>query len=129
MFAPAIEMYAPGVVGQAAFSTVVVFGGLTAYVFLSRKDFSYMGGRLFVGLIALVAGGLANRFLFKSGLAQYIMSWITVVLFSGFVLYDTSRIIHRYDERGYCMAALALFLDFFNMFMAILNILGGGRRS
>jgi len=131
IFAPIIYYYglrAPGIVEQAAFLTIVVFGSLTAYTFVSRKDFSYMGGFLFVGLIALILGGLANVFYFKSSGASYWMAWVSVLLFSGYVLYDTSRIIHRYDERGYCSAALALFLDFFNMFMAILRILYGNRR-
>jgi len=125
IFAPIVAFYSPAVVGQAAFLTLIVFGSLTGYAFASRKDFSYLGGFLFVGLIALILGGLANMFLFKSGGASYWMAWITVFLFSGFVLYDTSQIIHRYDERGYCAAALSLFLDFFNLFMAILRIFGG----
>lgn len=130
LFAPILAIYQmqqAGIVGQAAFLTIVVFGSLTAYAFISRKDFSYLGGLLFVGLMALIVGGLANLFFFKSSAGSYWMAWITVMLFSGFVLYDTSRIIHNYDERGYCSAALSLFLDFFNMFMAILRILSGNR--
>ena len=127
IFAPLIALYDPTVVGQAAFLTVIVFGSLTAYAFISRRDFSYLGGILFVGLIALVIGGLANIFFFKSSGASYWMAWVTVFLFSGFVLYDTSQIIHRYNLNGYCAAALDLFLDFFNLFLAILRILGGNR--
>ncbi|HEY0074704.1 MAG TPA: Bax inhibitor-1 family protein, partial [Abditibacteriaceae bacterium] len=59
--------------------------------------------------------------------AGYWMAWISLFLFSGFVLYDTSQIIHRYDAKSYCAAALSLFLDFFNIFMAILRILAGSR--
>lgn len=132
LFAPILAMYersAPGIVTQAALLTSITFGALTAYAFISKKDFSFLGGLLFVGLIALILGGLANVFLFKSLNASYWMAWVTVMLFAGYVLYDTSRIIHRYDSKGYCSAALALFLDFFNMFMAILRILSGGRRS
>jgi modulator of FtsH protease len=128
VFAPIVALYAPAVVGQAAFLTVVIFGSLTAYAFISRKDFSYLGGMLFIGLISLILGGLANAFFFKSGAASYMMAWITVLIFSGYVLYDTSQIINRYDERGYCSAALALFLDFLNIFMALLRILSGSRR-
>ncbi len=128
VFAPVIATFAPEVVGQAGFLTVVIFGSLTAYAFISRKDFSYLGGMLFIGLISLILGGLANAFFFKSGAASYLMSWVTVLIFSGYVLYDTSRIINRYDERGYCSAALALFLDFLNIFMALLRILSGSRR-
>ena len=130
LLAPMLALYertSPGIVGQAAFLTTVIFGALTAYVFVTRKDFSFMGGILFVGLIALIVGGLANVFFFKSAGAGYWMAWVTAFLFSGYVLFDTSRIIHRYDEKGYCSAALALFLDFLNLFLAILRILGGRR--
>ncbi|MBV9864470.1 MAG: Bax inhibitor-1 family protein [Abitibacteriaceae bacterium] len=131
LFAPilmAYESLAPGVVTQAAFLTVIVFGSLTAYAFISRQDFSYLGGMLFVALIALILGGLANLFFFHSSAMAYWSAWITLLLFSGFVLYDTSRIIQRYDMNDYCGAALELFLDFFNMFLAILRILSGSRR-
>jgi len=130
IFAPVVLIYersAPGIATQAAFLTAIVFGALTAYAFISRRDFSFLRGMLFVGVIALVVGGLANLFFFKSSAMAYWSAWVTLLLFSGFVLYDTSRIIHRYDEDGYCAAALELFLDFFNMFLAILRILGGRR--
>ncbi|MBW3635913.1 MAG: Bax inhibitor-1 family protein [Armatimonadetes bacterium] len=130
LFAPVLAMYesrVPGIVSQAAILTFIAFGSLTAYAFISKKDFSFMGGMLTVGLIMLIAGGLANVFLFKSSGASYWMAWVTLLLFSGYVLYDTSQIIHRYDAKGYVAAALALFIDFFNMFMAILRILGGRR--
>ncbi|HEX8464563.1 MAG TPA: Bax inhibitor-1/YccA family protein [Abditibacterium sp.] len=130
LFAPILRIYEAnqaGIVTQAALLTSITFGALTAYAFISKKDFSFLGGMLFVGLIALILGGLANVFLFKSLSASYWMAWVTVLVFAGFVLYDTSRIIHRYDAKDYCSAALSLFLDFFNMFMAILRILSGRR--
>lgn len=131
LFAPLLAMYersAPGIVGQAAGLTAIAFGSLTAYAFVTKKDFSFLGGLLFVGLAMLIVGGLANVFFFKSTGASYYMAWVSLFLFSGYVLYDTSQIIHRYDAKGYCSAALSLFLDFFNMFMAILRILSGNRR-
>lgn len=131
LFTPMLAMYElrqPGIVTQAAALTTITFGALTAYVFVSKKDFSFMGGLLFVGLIGLIVGGLANAFLFHSPIASYLMAWFTLLLFSGYVLYDTSNIMRRYDSRGYCSAALSLFLDFFNMFLAILRILSGSRR-
>lgn len=131
LFAPILAMYersAPGIVMQAAGLTAITFGSLTAYVFITKKDFSFLGGLLFVGLAVLILGGLANVFFFKSVGASYYMAWVSLFLFAGYVLYDTSQIIHRYDAKGYCSAALSLFLDFFNMFMAILRILGGNRR-
>lgn len=128
---PLLALYAqaaPGILTQAAVLTLLIFGSLTTYVFVTRKDFSFLGGMLFVGLIALIGGGLLNIFWFKSSAADYWMAWGILLIFSGYVLFDTSRIIHRYDENSYCTAALALFLDFFNMFLAILRILYGSRR-
>jgi modulator of FtsH protease len=131
IFAPMLAIYElqqPGILAQAAVLTTITFSALTAYVFVSKKDFSFMGGLLFVGLIGLILGGLANAFLIHSPVASYLMAWFTLLLFSGYVLYDTSNIMQRYDSRGYCSAALSLFLDFFNMFLAILRILSGSRR-
>ncbi len=131
LFAPILRGYeqsAEGIVVQAATLTAITFSALTAYAFITKKDFSFLGGMLFVGLILLIGGGLANMFFFKSSGASYYMAWVTLFLFAGYVLYDTSQIIHRYDAKGYCSAALSLFLDFFNMFMAILRILSGNRR-
>ncbi len=122
------EMRQPGILGQASALTIIMFGALTTYVFISKKDFSFMGGLLFVGLVGLVLGGLVNAFLIHSPIASYLMAWFTLLLFSGYVLYDTSNIMRRYDTRSYCSAALSLFLDFFNMFLAIIRILAGSRR-
>jgi FtsH-binding integral membrane protein len=122
------EQIQPGIVSQAAVLTLLTFGALTTYAFVTKKDFSFLGGMLFVGLITLIGGLLLNAFLFKSVSMSYWMSWGILLVFSGYVLFDTSRIIHRYDEKSYCSAAIALFLDFFNMFLAILSILSGGRR-
>lgn len=122
------ELSMPGILMQAAVLTLLTFGALTTYVFVTKKDFSFLGGMLFVGLITLIGGLLLNYFFFKSANISYWMSWGILLIFSGYVLFDTSRIINRYDEKSYCSAAIALFLDFFNMFLAILSILSGGRR-
>jgi len=122
------EQIQPGIVSQAAVLTLLTFGALTTYAFVTKKDFSFLGGMLFVGLITLIGGMLLNVFWLKSPMMSYWMSWGILLVFSGYVLFDTSRIIHRYDEKSYCSAAIALFLDFFNMFLAILSILAGGRR-
>lgn len=131
IIAPVLYVYnitQPGIVMQAGLLTTITFSALTAYVFVSKKDFSFLGGLLFVGLIGLVLGGFANLLLFHSPLTSYFMAWVGVFIFSGYVLYDTSNIMRRYDSRAYCSAALSLFLDFFNMFLYILQILGGSRR-
>lgn len=131
LFTPIIAMYEgsqPGILTQAAALTVITFGALTTYALTTKKDFSFLSGILFVGVVGLILGGLANIFLFHSPMTSYILAWFTLLIFSGYVLYDTSNILRRYDTGAYCSAALSLFLDFFNMFMAILRILSGSRR-
>lgn len=116
------EQFAPGILGQAAFLTIMIFSLLTAYTFLTQKDFSYWGGALFTGLGALIIAGCANAFWFHSAGVAYWLAWSTVILFSGYILYDTSQIIHRYEESDCCLAALSLYLDFVIMLQAITNI-------
>jgi FtsH-binding integral membrane protein len=127
LFAPIVNTYLPSVVGQAGVMTVVIFGALTAYVFITRKDFSFMGGLLFVGMISMIIGGLINAFWLKSSGFSYIMSWFVLFLSSGFVLYQTSNLVHQHRRGQECLAALGLFVSFFNIFMSLLNILGGNR--
>ena len=127
IFAPIVAIYAPSVVGQAAFLTCAIFGSLTAYVFITRKNFSFMGGMLFIGMIGMILAVAANMFFFKDTNISYWISWGVLFLSSGFVLYQTSNLIHEYSENEYCAAALGLFISFFNIFMSLLNILGGNR--
>lgn len=117
----------PGSILQAGVLTVGIFGGLTAYVFVSKKDFSFMRGMLTVGLIVVVLAGLLN-FLVGSGAFGFAVSAAALILFSGFVLYDTSNIIRRYPVNEYVQGALSLYLDAFNIFLSLLNILNAGRR-
>ena len=130
LFAPILAMYensAPGIVGQAAFLSTLVFGSLTAYAFVSRKDFSFLGGALFVVMLAVIGGALANMLFFKSSGFGYWLAWGSLLLSSGFVLYQTSNIIHEFTPRQAAGAALGLFVSFFNIFMSILRILSGNR--
>jgi modulator of FtsH protease len=115
-----------GLIYNALFLTILIFGGLTAYVFISKKDFSFMGASLTVGLFMVIGVSIANIFIESSSL-DLALSVITVILFSGFVLYDTSRILKRAHEIPPTLGALSLYLDFLNLFMALLNILGGRR--
>ena len=83
-----------------------------------------MGGMLTTGLIILVVGGLLNFFIFKSSAGSFLFSCAGVFLFSGFILYDTSNILRNYPTDEYISATLSLYLDIFNLFLAILRILG-----
>ena len=127
LMAPIIAMYAPSVVGQAGMMSAVIFGSLTAYAFISRKNFNFLGGMLFVGMISLILGSIINAIFFKSFNFSYFLSWGVLLLSSGWVLYDTSNMIHNYRREQAGAAALGLFISFWNIFMSLLNILGGNR--
>jgi FtsH-binding integral membrane protein len=127
LFAPILLIYGGPIVTQAGVLSAIIFGALTAYVFVTKKDFSFMGGMLFVGMVALILGGLVNAFFFKNSGMGYWMAWGSLLLSSGFVLYTTSTMLHDYDSKGYVSAALSLFVSFFNIFMSLLRILGGNR--
>ena len=117
----------PSSILAAGVLTVGIFGGLTAYVFISKKDFSFMRGMLMTGLIVVILAGVVNIFLGASALG-FAVAAATLLLFSGFVLYDTSNIIRRYPVNEYVAGALSLYLDAFNIFLALLRILNAGRR-
>ncbi len=117
----------PGSILAAGLLTVGIFGGLTAYVFVSKKDFSFMRGMVWTGLIVVILAGVVNIFLASSALG-FAVAAATLLLFSGFVLYDTSNIIRRYPTNEYIAGALDLYLDAFNIFLALLRILNSGRR-
>jgi modulator of FtsH protease len=112
----------PGSILAAGVLTVGIFGGLTAYVFVTKKDFSFMRGMLMTGLVVVILAGVANIFLGASALG-FAVAAATLLLFSGFVLYDTSNIIRRYPTNEYIAGALSLYLDAFNIFLALLRLL------
>jgi FtsH-binding integral membrane protein len=128
---PLIAIYTrlnPASILQAGLLTVGIFGGLTAYVFISKKDFSFMRGMVTTGLIVVVLAGVLNLFIVGSSAFSFGISCAALLLFSGFVLYDTSNIIRRYPTNEYVAGALSLYLDAFNIFLALLRILNAGRR-
>ncbi|MBF0239686.1 MAG: Bax inhibitor-1/YccA family protein [SAR324 cluster bacterium] len=117
------------VVVEALALTAVTFAGLSVYVITSKKDFSFMSGFLFTGLMIVLVGSLLNMFFFHSPVMHFVTSGVCVFLFSGYILYDTSNIIRNYGTDQYIMAVLALYLDILNLFMALLSILGLSRND
>lgn len=113
----------PNSIFQAGVLTVGIFGGLTAYVFLSNRDFSFLRGMVTVGLIVVILAGLLNVLFVGSLGLGFALAVATLLLFAGFVLYDTSNIIRRYPTNEYVSGALALYLDALNIFLALLRIL------
>jgi FtsH-binding integral membrane protein len=130
VISPAMAVYArgnPASILQAAVLTVGIFGGLTAYVFISRKDFSFLRGMVVTGLIVVFLSSILNIFILSSAFS-FAIAAAALLLFSGFVLYDTSNIIRRYPTNEYIQGAMSLYLDAFNIFLALLRLLNGGRR-
>ena len=114
------------IIPVATASTAAVFGGLSIYVHISKQDFSFLGGFLFMGLIGMLVVGLASMF-FHLPLTGTVFSIFGVLLFSGFILYDTSNLLHRYDDHQYVAATLGLYLDIVNLFLFILRLLSNRR--
>jgi FtsH-binding integral membrane protein len=108
-------------VGLAAGGTGVIFFGLATVATVTKKDFSFMGKFLFIGLILLIVASLANLF-FQIPVLQLTISAIAVLIFSGFILFDVSRIVTG-GETNYIMATLAIYLDIYNLFVNLLQLL------
>ena len=112
--------YAPGAIQSAATVTLIGFAGLTAVAFLSRKDFSFLGGLLkWGGILALVA--IVGGVLFGFNLGTW-FSVAMVGLAGGAILYDTSNILRHFPEDRYVGAALELFASVALMFWYVLRI-------
>jgi len=88
---------------------------------VTKRDFSFMGKFLFIGLILLIVASLANLF-FQIPALSLTISAVAVLLFSAYILFDVSRIVNG-GETNYVMATLSLFLDIYNLFVSLLNLL------
>ena len=108
-------------VGLAAGGTGVIFFSLASVATVTKKDFSFMGKFLFIGLILLIVASLANLF-FQIPALSLTISAIAVMIFSAYILFDVSRIVHG-GETNYVMATLALYMDIYNLFINLLQLL------
>ncbi len=111
----------PALVMQALGGTALVFFGLSAYALTTRKDFSYMGGFLMVGLLVVVVAMIANIFLAIPALSLTISAAVVMIM-SGLILFDTSRIING-GETNYIRATVSLYLNIYNLFIHLLSLL------
>lgn len=103
--------------------TAIIFGGLSVYAMNTKTDFSSWGKVLFFALLAIIVVSLLNYFFFSSPLIHIIVSAIAAFVFCGYILFDTQNII-RGNYTSPIMAAVSLYLDIFNLFISLLNILG-----
>ena len=109
------------IVGLAAGGTATIFLVLSSIAASTKRDFSFMGKFLMIGLILLILAMLVNIF-FQIPAMSLAISAIAVLIFSGFILYDVNRIV-RGGETNYIMATLALYLNIYNLFVHLLHIL------
>jgi len=129
IISPALFFYGrtqPGLIGQAAVLTIGAFGILTLYAFVSRRDFSAWGSFLIVGLWVLI-GTMFLNFFFQNAMVDLWLASVAVLLFSGLLVFDTWRLRNFYGPDEYVGAAVQIYLDLLNMFMAVLRVLGNRR--
>ncbi|MCU7797555.1 MAG: Bax inhibitor-1/YccA family protein [Candidatus Thiodiazotropha sp. (ex Myrtea spinifera)] len=124
---PILNMYlsmanGPQIVGTAMAGTGIIFLGLSGYALSSKRDFSFMGGFLVAGLLVVFMAILANLFIALPAL-QLAISAAVIMLMSGFILYDTSRMVNG-GETNYIMATIGLYLNIYNIFIHLLSLLG-----
>ncbi len=120
---PILAYYAainPSIIVQAFAGTAIVTFGLSFYALTTRKDFSFLGGFLMVGLIVILMASLANIFFAIPALSIAISAG-AVLVFSLLILFDTSRIING-GETNYIRATVSLYLDIYNLFVHLLHL-------
>jgi FtsH-binding integral membrane protein len=115
----------PTIIVQAIAITGTAITGLSGYVLMTKKDFSFLRGALAIGLFALIGVLLVSMFFggFQGRTIQIVISGFGALLFCGFILYDTSQIVRRHPVTDHVGAAIALFIDFFLLFIYVLRLL------
>lgn len=124
---PILSMYlalpnGASVVATAMGGTGIIFLALSGYALVTQKDFTFLGGFLMVGMIVVLLAAVAN-FFFQMPALQLAVSGAIIMIMSGFILFDTSRIING-GETNYIRATVSLYLSIYNIFLSLLQILG-----
>ncbi len=132
MLAPTIGIYVglgmAGTVAAAAVVTAVTFTALTAVVFLTGKNFGFMGKLLLVAGIAFFVAWMVNAFFVHSAGFQWWLAAIGAILFCGYILFDTSSVVHYFGPGNLVVpAVISLYLDIFNLFIMLLVLFTGRR--
>lgn len=108
-------------IAMAAGGTGAIFFTMAGIATVTKKDFSFLGKFLFIGMIVVLLAAVANIFFMIPALALTI-SAVSVMIFSAYILYDISRIVNG-GEDNYVMATLSVYLDIYNVFVSLLNLL------
>lgn len=126
-------VYNLGSISTSFFITAAMFGALSVYGTVTKKDLSGWATFLFMGLIGVLVAGVVNIFL-QSNFLGFVMSCAAVVVFAGLTAYDTQKLRQMHASSGYASAgslaingALVLYLDFINLFLNILRLFGSRR--
>ena len=133
-FTPLALVYTGGSLVQAFMVTAAAFAGLSLYGYTTKRDLSGFGAFLFMGLIGLILASVVNIFIGSSAVS-FALSVISVLVFTGLTAWDTQKIKEMYSAhddgtvagRKAVMGALALYLDFINLFLMLLRLFGGRR--
>ena len=112
------------IIGMAFGATAVTFIALSAYVLTTRRDFSFMGGFLFAGMVIALLGGIAAM-VFQVPALGLAVSGMVALLSAGLILFETSRIVNG-GETNYVLATVGLFVSLFNLFTSLLSLFGIG---
>lgn len=132
---PTLNFYIHGftngseLVAASLATTGAIFFALSGYAMTTRRDFSYLGGFLFVGMTAVILLSLAAM-LFNWPAIQLIVSAAMVLLMSGYVLFETSQLING-GQRNYILATISIYVTLYNLFVSLLQLLSvfAGRRD
>ena len=133
--APIFLMYTGASIARAFFITASLFGAMSLYGYTTKKDLTGMGSFLFMGLIGVVIASVVNIFLKSSGL-DFVVSILSVIIFTGLTAYDSQRIKSMYYQlagsgdaiaKASIMGALSLYMDFINLFITMLRFFGDRR--
>ena len=119
-----LAAYANGsaIVAQALGGTAIIFLSLSGYALTTRKNFNFLGGFIFTGMMVVIVAMIANIFLQIPALSLAVSAAV-IMLMSGFILFDTSRIVNG-GERNYIIATISLYLSIINIFVHLLHLLG-----
>ncbi|OAJ72638.1 hypothetical protein AYJ08_17805 [Brevibacillus sp. SKDU10] len=125
---PTLQYYAMKngalLVNAAFLITTVIFISLAGYAYVSKRDFSSIGGFLFAALIGLILLQVLNLFIPLGTGMQLLIASGGILIFSGYILYDVSQFKHGVEEDDVPMAVISLYLDFINLFLSLLRLLG-----
>ncbi len=127
-------IYAHSSIAQVFFITAATFGAVSLWGYTTKRDLTGMGSFLFMGLIGIILASIVNM-IWPSGALGWVISVVGVLVFTGLTAYDTQKIKEMYDVnddgtvsgRKAIMGALALYLDFINLFLMLLRLFGQNR--